>query len=513
MRDLRGWVMRGCAVYARISRDEEQDGLGIERQMDAIDKFVAEKGWAVAPQWRLSETASASVRKPRPQFARLVTAIEQGTVSAVVAYAPDRLTRRLADMARLLDAVESTGCEVFFVVGGDMGTGYSRGMAGVLASVANMETRVMGERHRLKVRQNRREGRVTNGGTRAFGYETDRKTPRPEEFVLLREAFDRMMAGEGVSAIVKDWNRRGIPTATGGGTSRTGRPSRWETKTLRGTLSRPALCGRVTEKQRVRQSDGRMVEKRVVVSDDAGEPIIGQWPAVFTPEEFDRLQLVLEARKRMDPAWSSETKHLLTGLLVCSRCSGTMVSFKQMSGTLTYVCRDFRHLSRDEANLDRHVLGLVQEHVTGAEFPVDSWVSPDAADLARRLGDLEQRREQAIRALVAGEIQPDTLATIVGQFDRDIAALREEQVGGLVEEFEAVTFESFPDLASLPFAHRRDFVRMCVRAVIVQPSRRGRGFDPASVEVVLWPELRIERGWNVETDRVEMVLTRAPVSR
>ena len=226
-----------------------------------MKEFVAEKGWSIHPRWRLTETASASVKKQRPQFERLVKAIEQGDLSTVVAYAPDRLTRRLADMVRLLDAVESTGCEVLFVIGGDMGNGYSRGMAGVLASVASMETRVMGERHRLKVRQNRREGRVTNGGTRGFGYELDRKTPVPAEFDLLREACRRLVAGEGVSAIVKDWNRRGIPSATGG---------RWQTRTLRGTLSRPALCGRAMETQRVRQPDGRMVEQRVIVTDDDG---------------------------------------------------------------------------------------------------------------------------------------------------------------------------------------------------------------------------------------------------
>lgn len=495
--------MRQCAIYARISRDEEQDGLGIERQVEAIEKFVAEKGWQISRAWRLTETASASVKKSRPLFERLVDAIERGDVSTVVAYAPDRLTRRLHDMARLLDAVEATGCEVFFVVGGDMGNGYSRGMAGVLASVASMEARVMGERHRLKVRQNRREGRVTNGGTRGFGYELDRKTAIPAEFALLREAFTRLVAGEGVSAIVKDWNRREIPSATGG---------RWQTKSLRGTLSRPALCGRVTEMQRVRQPDGRIAEQRVIVTTDDGSPVVGQWPAVFSPEEFDRLQLILAARKRMDPVWTMETRHLLTGLLRCGRCGGPMVSFKQTNGRLTYVCRDFRHLSRDEENLDAHVLGMIQDRIRDAEIPVDEWVDPGQADLAHRIGDLEARREQTVRALMDGAVPADTAVSIVAEFDKEISGLRDQQVGHLVEQYEAVTFGAFPDLMDLPFAHRRKFVRMCLVRVVVNPTRRGRGFDPNSVDVVEWPNLKIERAWNSESNRVEMILKRAPAA-
>ncbi len=404
-------------------------------------------------------------------------------------------------MVRLLDAVESTGCEVLFVIGGDMGNGYSRGMAGVLASVASMETRVMGERHRLKVRQNRREGRVTNGGTRGFGYELDRKTPVPAEFDLLREACRRLVAGEGVSAIVKDWNRRGIPSATGG---------RWQTRTLRGTLSRPALCGRAMETQRVRQPDGRMVEQRVIVTDDDGRPVVGQWPAVFSPEEFDRLQVILEARKRMDPRWTMDTRHLLTGLLVCGKCGGAMVSHKQTNGRLTYMCRDFRHLSRDEENLDRHVLQIIQERVAGAEFPVDEWVDPGQSDLAHRLGDLETRREQTVRALMDGKVPAETAVSIIAEFDKEIAALRDQQIGTVVEQYEMVTFSSFPDLNDLPFLDRRKFVMMCLHCVVVHPSRRGRGFVPESVDVVEWPQLKIVRAWNVDSNRVEMVLRRGP---
>ena len=499
-----------CATYARMSRDEAEDGLGIERQTEAIEKFCAERGWEIDPRWRLTETASASVKKPRPVFRRLMKGIERGEVTHLVVYAADRLTRRLHDTAALLDAVEATGCEVHFVVGGDLGNGYSRGMAGVLAGVAAMETQVMSERHRQRVRQNRRQGRVTNGGRRGFGYETDRQTPVPEEFALLREAFERLRNGEGLSAIAKSWNRRGVQTATHRGSDGQPKESRstWRTKTIRDTLSRPALAGRVVEWQRERQPDGTMVRRQVPVLDDDGQPVRGQWPAVFSDSEFDELQVLLAARRRMPEGWSSTTKHLLTGLLVCGRCGGRMVAHRQTSGITAYTCRDYRHLSRDERILDEHVTSVVQQWITDAGFPVEQWVDPESAGLARALGDLEQRRESTIRAMVTGNMQPETFAATVAAFDSEISALRSQQVDDVIQRFEQVYFGSSLDLSAMPFKERRAFISMCVDRVLVRPTgRRGKGFDPDAVTVDLHEELVVERAWT-DGGEVQMVLRR-----
>lgn len=505
--------MRRVAAYARMSQDENQTGLGIERQLDTIEKWVAEKGWSLDPRWRVTETASASVKKQRPKFEQLLQGIRDGEVTTLVVYAADRLTRRLHDFVRLVEAVEDTGCEVHFVTGGDMLTGYSRGMAGVLAGVASMEVQVMSERHKQRVRQSRRMGKVTNGGRRSFGYETDRKTLVPHEADLLREAYKRLLAGEGLSAIVKDWNLRGIATAAQKEPVAPGaRQRRWETKTLRETLQRPALCGRVMEKQRVRQSDGRLVEQTVIVKDDEGKPVVGQWETVFSPEEFDQLQVVLEARKRMPPGWSSETKHLLTGLLRCQRCDGgTMVSFKQTNGRLTYVCRDFKHLSRDEALLDAHVIEAVQTRIEdGTVLTVDGWTDPADKAVAEQIGVVEQRKADTITSLIGGGIDPTTFSTVVAEFDAEIARLRSLQVQEVVEEFEAVQFVAeWPSIAEMPFRERRAFISLCVQRVEVSPTRRGRGFDPKSVNVVLWPDLRIRRAWSEKTGEVTMTLVRS----
>jgi len=495
-----------------MSQDENQTGLGIERQMDAIGKWVADKGWALDPRWSLTETASASVKKKRPRFEQLLQGIRDGEVTTLVVYAADRLTRRLHDFVRLAEAVEDTGCEVHFVTGGDMLTGYSRGMAGVLAGVASMEVQVMSERHKQRVRQSRRLGKVTNGGRRSFGYKTDRKTLVPHEADLLREAYKRLLAGDGLSAIVKDWNRRGIPTAA---QKESIRPDairrRWETKTLRETLQRPALCGRVVEKQRVRQADGRLVEQVVVVKDDDGSPVVGQWDTVFTPEEFDQLQVVLEARKRMPPGWSSETKHLLTGLLRCQRCDGgTMVSFMQTSGKPTYACRDFKHLSRDEARLDAHVIETVQGRIEdGSVLTVDGWIDPADKQVAEQIGAVEQRKADTIKSLVGGGIDPTTFSAVVAEFDAEVARLRSLQVQEVVEEFEAVQFVEWPSIADMPFRDRRVFIRMCIQRIEVSPTRRGRGFDPESVNVVLWPDLRIRRAWSEKTGEMTLSLVRS----
>jgi site-specific DNA recombinase len=60
-----------------------------------------------------------------------------------------------------------------------------------------------------------RNGQGKGGGSRPFGYDKDRVTIRESEAELIREAATRVLAGEGLRSVVKDFERRGIRTVSG----------------------------------------------------------------------------------------------------------------------------------------------------------------------------------------------------------------------------------------------------------------------------------------------------------
>ncbi len=141
-------MARRAAVYLRISRDEAGEGLGIDRQRDAVKSLARAKGWVIDPAWVIEENdVSAYAKRPRPGFERLVRGIESGQVKAVVAYALDRLVRRLDDLARLIDVAEQHDVPVATVAGDvDLSTGHGRGLAKLLGVVASIEVDHMSAR-------------------------------------------------------------------------------------------------------------------------------------------------------------------------------------------------------------------------------------------------------------------------------------------------------------------------------------------------------------------------------
>jgi hypothetical protein len=139
-----------------------------------------------------------------------------------------------------------------------------------------------------------------------FGYNLERTAIVPHEATLIREAVQRVLAGEGLRGICWDWRRRGIVTPTG-------RP--WIQTPLRRHLLSAAISG-----QR---------EHRGVLSP-------GCWPAILTPDEHRRLRAVLTdpARTRRLTARS----YLLTGMLRCGLCGELLVARPRSDHTRRYVC-------------------------------------------------------------------------------------------------------------------------------------------------------------------------------
>src|SRR5215218_3138042 len=204
-----------AAIYCRISRDPRGDLLGVQRQEPPCRELCERLGWEVVEVYT-DDDLSAYNGKHRPAYEQMLEDLRAGQVNAIVAWAADRLTRRPVENEAIIDLAERLGVKLATVGGEyDLATPSGRLHFRQLGIIARYESEHRAERLRLKHAELARAGKTAGGGRRPFGYEPDGITVRPAEAELIREAGRRVLAGEGLHAIVTDWAQRRIPTPEG----------------------------------------------------------------------------------------------------------------------------------------------------------------------------------------------------------------------------------------------------------------------------------------------------------
>jgi DNA invertase Pin-like site-specific DNA recombinase len=211
--------IKRCAVYTRKSSDEglEQDYNSLHAQRDACEAYIKSQG---GEGWRLSKApyddgGFSGGTMERPALEQLLAAIRQGLVDVVVVYKVDRLTRSLADFARMVELFDAHRVS-FVAVTQQFNTTTSMGRLtlNVLLSFAQFEREVIGERIRDKVAASKRKG-IWTGGCIPFGYEVrERKLLiNSEEAPIVRQIFERYLELGTVRKLMKDLSFRGIGSA------------------------------------------------------------------------------------------------------------------------------------------------------------------------------------------------------------------------------------------------------------------------------------------------------------
>src|SRR3979490_324705 len=166
---------RRCAVYTRKSSEEglEQDFNSLHAQREAGEAFIKSQ---TGEGWRLVKIAYddgglSGGTMERPALQRLLGDINQGLIDVVVVYKVDRLTRSLADFAKMVEVFDAHGVS-FVAVTQQFNTTTSMGRLtlNVLLSFAQFEREVTGERIRDKIAASKRKG-MWMGGFVPLGYD------------------------------------------------------------------------------------------------------------------------------------------------------------------------------------------------------------------------------------------------------------------------------------------------------------------------------------------------------
>src|SRR3954470_12582448 len=184
-----------CAIYTRKSTEHglEQEFNSLDAQREAAEAYIksqADEGWRLCPE-RYDDGGLSGGSLERPSLHALPAAVAHGKVDVIIVYKVDRLTRSLADFAKLVELFDKHGVS-FVSVTQQFNTTNSMGRLtlNVLLSFAQFEREVTSERIRDKVAASKRKG-LWVGGMAPLGYDTkDRKiTVNETEAECVRTIF------------------------------------------------------------------------------------------------------------------------------------------------------------------------------------------------------------------------------------------------------------------------------------------------------------------------------------
>src|SRR3981189_1494189 len=307
-----------CAIYTRKSSEEglEQDFNSLHAQRESCDAYIKSQrheGWTPLPTL-YDDGGYSGGSTERPALKRLLADIQSHLIDVVVVYKVDRLTRSLADFAKIVEIFDAAGVS-FVSVTQQFNTTTSMGRLtlNVLLSFAQFEREVTSERIRDKIAASKRKG-LWVGGMAPLGYETkDRKiVVIEEEAERVRTIFRSYLKLGSLNRLMADLRKRGIVTKLR--TLKTG-------KTIGGI---PFTRGPLAHLLRNRFYVGEVLFK--------GEVLRGQQPAILDRDLFDAVQARLNGQRTNNTAARAKSEALLIGRIYDDRGSRMSPSHARKQG-------------------------------------------------------------------------------------------------------------------------------------------------------------------------------------
>ena len=207
-----------CAIYTRVSTDAglEQDFNSLDAQRESAEAYIksqAHEGWRLVRE-RFDDGGYSGGSMERPALQALLNRVRERRIEVIVVYKVDRLTRSLADFAKLVEAFDAHGV-AFVSVTQSFNTTTSMGRLtlNVLLSFAQFEREVTGERIRDKIAASKKKG-MWMGGVVPLGYRLEERKLHidEEEAATVRLIFALFLELGSVRALQRELRRRDVRT-------------------------------------------------------------------------------------------------------------------------------------------------------------------------------------------------------------------------------------------------------------------------------------------------------------
>ena len=321
-----------AAVYARVSSDQQAEAHTIGSQVAALRARVAEDGLEVPAEREFLDDGFSGATLVRPALERLRDLVAEGAIDRVYVHSPDRLARKYAYQALLLDEFQSAGVAVVFLNRALSQSPEDELLLQVQGMMAEYERAKILERSRRGKRHGAHLGNVAVLSGAPFGYRYTRKDEGGgaaryeivlDEARIVRQVFhwvglERASIGE----VCRRLNAAGERTRTG---------HVWERSVVWAMLKNPAYQGQAAFGKtqagplgpRLRAQRGRALQPRRPVATRDVPP--EHWltipvPALVDAALFAEVKEQLEANRRHARQRQRGARYLLQGLVICGQC-------------------------------------------------------------------------------------------------------------------------------------------------------------------------------------------------
>ena len=237
--------MQTAAIYARVSSQHQKDQQTISSQTAAVKEYASANGFEVPESWVFEDDGVSGASLDRPCLEQLRDLVAQVQVPTVLCYSPDRLARKYAYQALLLEEFARLGTDVRFVHGPKADTPEEELLVQLQGMIAEYERAQIAERSRRGKAHRARLGSVNVLSNAPYGYRYVRKSdqqPARYEIVepearVVRKTFQRYVEESlSIAALARWLSDEAIATSQG--------KPKWDRSTVWGMLRNPAYCGR-----------------------------------------------------------------------------------------------------------------------------------------------------------------------------------------------------------------------------------------------------------------------------
>ena len=236
--------MRMAAIYARVSSEQQREANTIASQTASLIEFAQGHDLEVPQEWIFEDDGYSGATLERPGLERVRDLAAEGQIQVVLAYAPDRLSRKYAYQILLIEELARNGVETLFVKSPQGSSAEDQLLVQFQGMIAEYERAQILERSRRGKRHRAHSGEVSVMSGAPYGYRYVRKTDEaPAAYAVLEaearvvERIYEMYTVEGLSIgeITRRINAEGIPTRKAS--------ARWEGSTVWAVLRNSAYRG------------------------------------------------------------------------------------------------------------------------------------------------------------------------------------------------------------------------------------------------------------------------------
>ena len=323
--------MKLAVIYARVSSDQQREEHTIASQTAALIEFAKNHELEVPKEWIFEDEGYSGATLERPGLERVRDLAAEGQVQVVLAYAPDRLSRKYAYQILLIEELARHGVETRFVKAPQSATAEDQLLVQFQGMIAEYERAQILERSRRGKRYRARSGEVSVLSGAPYGYRYIRKTDETlasyrvidtEARVVQRVYEMYSVDGLSMGEITRRLNAESIPTRK--------QSARWERSVVWAMLRNPAYRGaaafgktRIAGRLRVTRALRR--RGAIVSSNSIGhERPREEWieipvPALVSEDSFARAQELLHENK-IRSRRRTITPSIVQGLVSCQKC-------------------------------------------------------------------------------------------------------------------------------------------------------------------------------------------------